>query len=256
MYNMPRWKLLATVIVAAACLCLLWLIYAYFAFPGRVLVTAEDESGRRLDYFVAPEDAPIVDAVFAGNAARVEQLLESGANPNAVMEELGFGDTVEYWQRPIHWAAEKGNCRVLQALIKAGADANARDSCRVTPLINLAELRSAEVLSTCVDVLCRAGADPDALDSEGYGPLHLAVIGDNRKFAELLLDRGANVNALDGSACTPMIVACSRFPGPPCESMLELLARHGADLSARTEGGVDVSRHFEERRLFRGSQEG
>lgn len=119
---------------------MLWLIYAYFAFPGRVLVTAEDESGRRLDYFVAPEDAPIVDAVFAGNAARVEQLLESGANPNAVMEELGFGDTVEYWQRPIHWAAEKGNCRVLQALIKAGADANARDSCRVTPLINLAEL--------------------------------------------------------------------------------------------------------------------
>ena len=205
---MRRWKSLPAILVAIASVLFLGVMYLVYARSQRVWVI--DRSNPNSDFSVAPEDAAIARAVVAGDAALVKRLLISGANPNAVFDMIcDFGDFDQ--QNPIHWAAERGDCGVLRALIEGGADPNSRNTRGETPLIKLDRIRSADVLSSCIDALCRAGADPDASDHD-YCPLHLAAIWDNTKYAELLLDHGANVNALDGSACTPMIVACAFLP--------------------------------------------
>lgn len=65
-------------------------------------------------------------------------------------------------------------------------------------------------------------------NNNGAIPLHFAAVGDNRKIAKLLLDNGANVNAVTGgnkSKVTPIFFSRS-------QDMVELLMEYGA-LSSR-----------------------
>lgn len=57
----------------------------------------------------------------------------------------------------------------------------------------------AENLNTgCAEALVRAAPDiVNARDEDGYSPLHLAVIAGNKPLIQLLLSKGADVNALD-----------------------------------------------------------
>ena len=259
-YRIRHLKSFVTIFAVLAFAFLLCVVYVYFAYR-RVCVTGAKASGHTVDYFVAPQDGAIVRAVFEGDAARVKELLASGANPNAVIEDLEFG-TVVYWEKPIHWAAEEGDSALLEVLIEGGADPNSRDQDGATPLMKLARLRSEDVLFACVDALCRAGANPDLRDRDGDRPvldtgsaaLHLAATWGNTKLAELLLQRGANIDSLDGTARTPLLVACACFPSTHCESILETLVCHSELVGARP-ARENVSRHSEERRLFGGGPE-
>jgi ankyrin repeat protein len=229
--------IVATIIAIPPLAWIALVVYFKYTSPERDFVRFVTASGRTVDLFVAPEDAPLVRAVFARDAAQVKQLLASGANPNAHIEDLEFETTIP-WLKPIHWAAEKGDCRSLEALIEAGADANSRDAAERTPLTCLAEVRSADALSCCVDLLCRAGADVEAVDGDGYRPLHLAAERGNTKYAQLLLDRGADVDAIDRRGCTPLVIACGCFRNTHCEAILELFARHGANPNGTSLGKV------------------
>lgn len=77
-----------------------------------------------------------------------------------------------------------------------------------------------------VDLLIRAGADPDArgADGEGETPLHWAASSDDSDVAEALIDGGADVEAPDGSIGTPLDNAV----GYGCWHVARLLAARGA----------------------------
>ena len=60
---------------------------------------------------------------------------------------------------------------MVSALVKAGANVNARDSKGMTPLMHAAEgVNSAEAAET----LLKSGADPDAKDNDGRTALQIA----------------------------------------------------------------------------------
>eukprot|EP00741_Cyanophora_paradoxa_P019947 tig00021179_g19252.t1 len=88
-------------------------------------------------------------------------------------------------------AAGMGEASVVAALLRQGADPNARDSERCTALIHAAREGHIEA----VRALCDGGADLDAADDEGFAPLHHAAFRGRLEVARLLVARGANPHA-------------------------------------------------------------
>jgi ankyrin repeat protein len=90
----------------------------------------------------------------------------------------------------------------------------------------------------CARVLVERGADVDA---HGRGwmtgtPLNSAAAGRHADVARLLLDRGADPNARQGSGWTPVHSAAQN--GDP--DMVVLLLAHGADPAATNDDGATV----------------
>ncbi len=63
------------------------------------------------------------------------------------------------------------------------------------------------------------------MDRDGLTPLHMATEINHTAMAELLLARGANVNAKDKGGVTPINAATGEDRR---ENIVELLRRHGA----------------------------
>ena len=90
---------------------------------------------------------------------------------------------------PLHVAAERGFAPVVQALVKAGADANATTSRGTTPLMLAAAAGDTGALTALLD----AGAKPDATETErGHTALMFAAAANRVPAVKLLLARGAD----------------------------------------------------------------
>jgi ankyrin repeat protein len=78
-----------------------------------------------------------------------------------------------------------------------------------------------------VDALIRDGADPNAKDRLGFTPLHLAAQEWAVDAAKFLLDHGAEVDAINIYGNTPLFTAVFNSKGRA--EMIDLLRRYGAD---------------------------
>jgi ankyrin repeat protein len=85
------------------------------------------------------------------------------------------------------------------------------------------------------ELLLDRGADTEAVTKNFLAnmPLHAAAAGGHRDICELLLDRGANVNARQHGGFTPLHTAGFRDD----RAMAELFLRHLADASAKSDEG-------------------
>ena len=86
-----------------------------------------------------------------------------------------------------------------------------------------------------VTVLLDYGASLDDRGRYGLTALHYAVRGGKLPLIKLLLERGAQVNALDENGLTPLLhLSKTRSKADPIPAM-ELLAASGANIDARDE---------------------
>ena len=126
---------------------------------------------------------------------------------------------------PLHEAAKTGNLDEVTGLIEKGATVDVKDENGNTALYIAVGQGHKEV----AQLLIMKGANVNAVCWLGYTPLHWAVtvLGGKTDLAELLITKGANVNAVDNKGWTPLAKAAySGFI-----DLAELLISKGANVN-------------------------
>jgi len=208
--------------------------------------------GKTRDELKAAES--IVVAVELGKIEAVKQHLNDGTEVNAK------GET---GRTPLHWAAIEGHKEIAELLIAKGADVNTKTNDGKTPLdeaINpfynnteIANLlhkhggKHGTIHSAvgggdveAVKEFLAAGAD--VKDKRGFTPLHWASIAGYKETVELLIDNGADVNAMRGGGGAPLSYAASWGH----KEIVELLIANGAEVNVKdafSETPLDVATH-------------
>lgn len=112
---------------------------------------------------------------------KVELLLGAGINPNADKNEKGNSINI------LQDAIKKGNPRIVEALIKHGADISKKSSGGNTPLITAIESGHIEV----VKILIASGADVNATNWAKSKPLFIAEKKGKQEIVQVLTEAGA-----------------------------------------------------------------
>jgi ankyrin repeat protein len=209
-------------------------VYAWFS-----ALIAEDTD--LLDDLLAhgvPVDVPhplrhstaLMEATRLGRAAMVHWLLERGAAP-AFLCGLPLGTPLHCALRRQHWAI----AGLLAEAMESGAviDAYGR-----TPLhllcMEAVDGRSLHDTLSLARTLIAKDCPLDALDHEGTTALHHCVINDLGEIAMLLLENGANPNALiPDTRVSPLAIAALEKN----LTLATLLLKFGADTFQKTRDG-------------------
>jgi cytohesin len=136
--------------------------------------------------------SPLLRAVMHEAQPAVELLLAQKADPNV--------GRPQYRWTPLHETAQRGSKGIAEALLKAGADVNAKSRNGWTPLHTAVSEKQREV----AELLLANHADPNAKSDIGQTPLHIAVNNGQRELAELLLADKADPNERDNRGRTPL----------------------------------------------------
>jgi ankyrin repeat protein len=143
---------------------------------------------------------PLVDAAWAGQLERVENLLWQGSDPN-VRDDRGCS--------PLSVATRTGHVEVMRSLLAAGADAHEV----VANRLSLLSLTVPHGHLEGMRLLLAAGADPNYVHGDDYTVLMRAAwartyydddVAARVAMIRLLLDAGADVNAVADRGMTPL----------------------------------------------------
>jgi ankyrin repeat protein len=204
-------------------------------------------------------------AIFNGHYAFAKMLIDKGApvNDGSLYIVIEMRNLAKYTNRPNPPEAENGisHLDVLRLLLEKGADVNARYTKTVPPRqaqgnINVPPgstalyraVRSIDLAS--VKLLVDAGANPSLALTDGSTPLMAAAglgaprggdeevteAGDRNDpvdVMKILVDKGADVNAVNDAGMTPMHYAVQRG----VDRIIEYLASKGARFDVKNKQG-------------------
>lgn len=127
----------------------------------------------------------------------------AGATSADIEGCLAAGRSVREYDRrgmtPVHAAAVGGSLAGLSALVAAGGEPNASGFYRLTPLIYMLEYAKSGTnldLAMRIDGLLALGAYANAADWRGMTPLHHTAYFNSAEALGVLLDAGADPNAI------------------------------------------------------------
>ena len=194
--------------------CTAWNTIRFFAVATAPDVMRCLENGADVNARTKSGETPLHAASHYGTAETVNALLNAGADVNARTKS---GETplhnafavrivpIESWVNYMSVdldAAETVEivAEIVNALLNAGADVNARDNRDNTPLHEAADMWSVskpmiEIVVEIVNDLLKAGADVNARNDNSYTPLHYASGYGTAETVNALLNAGADVNA-------------------------------------------------------------
>ncbi|WP_257264063.1 ankyrin repeat domain-containing protein [Endozoicomonas sp. ONNA2] len=190
----------------------------------------KSESGRMLTW------PPLTVAAYAKDIKTVELLVNRGADVDACFSDSDI-DKINGCT-PLMMAASCGHTRVVQYLLKKGANVNAGqynagEQNGRTAMTLAAMSNHTEVGKTLMEY----GADVNVAMSnagveEGCTPVIAAASRGNRQFVQFLLENNADVNATMSSGAKKGWTAllCASCNG--CKSITKLLLDHGANINA------------------------
>lgn len=175
-------------------------------------------------------DNPLLIAIYNGNNAMANTLLDVGADPTHSNAD---------GENALHAAVRLMNFDLTKRLIQDfNVDVNELDGRHYSPL-HLAIMNNDMPM---VEYLLSKNADPNELTGDDMGEdvhydtsLHL-VKGDNVEMAEMLINAGAQINNLNSDGMTPLYWACSRKH----TNVALLLLSMNADTKLRCDRGYSV----------------
>ena len=186
------------------------------------------KSNKKAVAILIPKDADKVSlllekAILSGNKAFVQMLISRGADltrktgidqsnqmyPLHAVAKTGDRDLAELCiskgasvnvesdndkMTPLHIASFYGNAAIVEYFIQNGANLEAIDSEKRTPLINALHWNPERIDNAVIpQMLVKAGAKVNCEDSQEKTPLHYAASGTDVKLVEMLIQSGAKV---------------------------------------------------------------
>lgn len=160
-------------------------------------------------------------AVIRDDVGSLKSLLAQGVDPNS-RDPKGMP--------ALMLAVRRESPRVFDALLAhADIDVNARNAAGESALMLTAIAGDLEASQRLID----RGA---TVQHEGWSPLHYAASGPSTALVRVLLERGANVDALAPNGTTPLMLAAQHAP----EATVDLLLQRGADPRRRNQRGLQA----------------
>ena len=173
---------------------------------------------------------PLVKAAQSDDLDAVREALLT--RPDANVRDKSTGSTA------LEQAIQNANREMVQVLLWARADVNARNGSGQTVLMLLGE----KITSDIVWDLINAGAKVNLRDNDGDTALIEAARSNNLDVLKTLLDAGAKVNAKNNDGQTPLMMAASEG----LINNLRALILAGADINARDGEGKSALMYAKE----------
>ncbi|WP_264723276.1 ankyrin repeat domain-containing protein [Wolbachia endosymbiont (group A) of Sphecodes monilicornis] len=146
----------------------------------------------------------------------------------------GYGYTL------LHYAVQEGNLNLVTFLLDSGADANAQDesSYGKKPIHIAAENNDKDI----IDLLIKKGARVNDTDKNCWTPLHYAASGGQLEAARFLVDRGADINAVEASTDGKKPIHVAAMGG--YENVIEFFISKGINVNDVATGNGRTPLHY------------
>ena len=192
---------------------------------------------------VSARGGPLGTALHAASRMNRLKVVQSLLRHGADVNATG-----KWGWTPLLFASFEGHLEVVRWLLQHEADVNAKDEDDDWTSLHMAASRGH---SETVRALLNHNADTNALDDGGCTPLHLASIYGRVEVVRLLLNHGANPEARDNARETSLHMASDMGN----LDIASLLLEHGAEVDAENKGGktayqIALGRHDEVAQLL------